>query len=71
MTKNEKVIEMLHILGAAWRSDWSDFDGRMLRDQLDFIAMQLRDDVKECSVEDFMKAELIKKTEYGYGWDDC
>lgn len=24
-------------LGAAWRSDWSDFDGRQLRDQIDGI----------------------------------
>ena len=27
----------LTALGAAWRGDWSDFDGRTLRDQLDDI----------------------------------
>lgn len=29
---------LLSRLGAYWRNDWSDFDGRTLRDQLDVIA---------------------------------
>lgn len=31
MKKNDLLIE----LGGCWRGDWSDFDGRTLRDQLD------------------------------------
>lgn len=33
-----KVSDALRKLGAAWRHDWSGFDGRTLRDQLDLAA---------------------------------
>ncbi len=34
----EKVGQALKLLGAAYRSDWMDFDGRTLRSQLDELA---------------------------------
>ena len=41
MTESE-VIKILcreiRAYGLAWRLDWSDFDGRSLRDQLNFLA---------------------------------
>ncbi len=36
-TELEKIKRNLSALGLAWRHDWSDFDGRQLRDQLDDI----------------------------------
>lgn len=38
MTDMEKVASLLRELGTAYRFDWSDFDGRTLRDDLEFIA---------------------------------
>lgn len=38
MSDNEKVASLLRELGAAYRGDWGGFDGRVLRDELDFIA---------------------------------
>ena len=32
------VLREMRAVGAAWRMDWSDFDGRTLRDQLNDIA---------------------------------
>lgn len=43
--KSESVAKALELLGAAWRGDWSDFDGRTLRHQLDELASALRSDV--------------------------
>ena len=40
-TNTEAVKHALSILGAAWRGDWSNFDGRVLRSQLDEIAKLL------------------------------
>lgn len=40
-----KGLECLNDLGEQWRGDWSDFDGRTLRDQLDDIAEIIR---REC-----------------------
>ncbi len=33
-TEIERVGRNMTALGAAWRGDWSDFDGRQLRDQI-------------------------------------
>lgn len=38
----EAVVSAMHALGAAWRGDWSDFDGRTLRDQLGVLEDALR-----------------------------
>jgi hypothetical protein len=35
--RNQEARKCLHALGSAWRYDWSDFDGRTLRGQLDEI----------------------------------
>lgn len=37
----EQVAEALVALGRAWRMDWSDFDGRTLRAQLEELAKAL------------------------------
>lgn len=39
---HEQVAEALDLLGAAWRSDWSHFDGRTLRSQLGDLSAALR-----------------------------
>jgi hypothetical protein len=40
--------DALSVLGSAWRGDWSEFDGRTLRDQLDsWIGMKDRGDDPE------------------------
>lgn len=31
----QQALDHLTALGGCWRGDWSDFDGRTLRDQLD------------------------------------
>ena len=39
MEENVKAVaEALQLLGTAYRMDWSDFDGRTLRSQLDDLA---------------------------------
>lgn len=42
----EQVKVALGLLGEAWRGDWSDFDGRTLRAQLDELAGHLDDKAK-------------------------
>ncbi len=37
----EPVAEALVALGRAWRMDWSDFDGRTLRAQLEELSKAL------------------------------
>lgn len=37
MDKKEILIRELIALGQYWRNDWSDFDGRTLKSQLDYI----------------------------------
>jgi len=39
------VADALDLLGAAWRGDWSDFDGRTLRNQLGELSAALTGDV--------------------------
>lgn len=38
MDNATKVAEALGLLGASYRGDWSDFDGRTLRSELDGLA---------------------------------
>jgi hypothetical protein len=42
-------LSCLHALGTAYRGDWSDFDGRTLRSQLDEVSRIIR---KESQGED-------------------
>ncbi len=44
------VADALDLLGAAYRGDWSDFDGRTLRLQLADLSGLLREDAGEFSV---------------------
>jgi hypothetical protein len=57
MNKIEIVKRELNALGQYWRNDWSDFDGRTLRDQLDTIASFL--DNKETDLTEF--SDLLKE----------
>lgn len=43
MTSAESVAGCLGLLGSAYRGDWSDFDGRSLRAQLDELADALNE----------------------------
>ena len=33
------VLREMQAIGSGWRNNWSEFDGRWLRDQLDAIAV--------------------------------
>lgn len=56
-TNSDKVAEALVILGEAYRGDWSNFDGRTLRDELYDLSKAL------LSNESF-DLEVWYKTEY-------
>lgn len=47
----QKVGQALRMLGAAYRSDWMDFDGRTLRSQLDELARFLTGDEQGFDLE--------------------
>ena len=47
----QKIGQALKMLGAAYRSDWSDFDGRTLRMQLDELAEYLSGKVSAFDLE--------------------
>ncbi len=59
MANAEQVADALSLLGAAYRSDWSDLDGRSLRSQLDELATTLR------------KGELFNVEGWAYGLGIC
>lgn len=50
-------------LGGAWRNDWSDFDGRTLRDQIyswrTLMEKALRGELEEGEVERWLACERI------------
>lgn len=55
------ALECLTDLGEAWRSDWSDFDGRTLRDQL----YEIEDLVeRECRGEDITERAQAFRTNW-------
>lgn len=45
MDNQVKVAEALSLLGSAYRGDWSNFDGRSLRSELDDLAGALQTSV--------------------------
>lgn len=47
----QKVGQALQLLGTAYRMDWSDFDGRTLRDQLNDLAGYLTGEEKGFDLE--------------------
>jgi hypothetical protein len=38
VSKLDGPLAAMAALGAAWRGDWSSFDGRVLRSQLEYLA---------------------------------
>lgn len=42
----DQIADALQLLGAAYRGDWSNFDGRTLRLELDGLSEYLRDPSK-------------------------
>lgn len=59
----EKALDALNVLGAAWRGDWSEFDGRTLRDQLyswrALMERALNGEMKDNEPEEWLKTEGI------------
>ena len=57
--KSEKVLEIvlreMNAYGAGWRMNWSDFDGRSLRSQLNEISK-------------FADKALASETDIDYNW---
>lgn len=62
-TETLKSLACLRALGAAYRGDWSNFDGRTLRDQLDeasaIIAKEARGEKITVDVVGFMTTNGI------------
>ena len=52
------VLREMKAIGEGWRMDWSDFDGRTLRDQLNNLAewAETGDDPDYTSGSEFLKA---------------
>jgi hypothetical protein len=65
--RQEAVIEALGLLGSAYRGDWSYFDGRSLRAQLDELAGVLTAD-KPFDVEAWAHVSGICPV--GRGWHE-
>lgn len=59
--KKQILIRELTSLGSYWRNDWSDFDGRTLRNQLGHITRWYADDNNESDFTDF--TELLASEE--------
>ena len=67
MNNKDEAIKCLGALGDAWRGDWSDFDGRTLRSQLDDIESVLNGSK---TFEQFIESiGIIDKGGY-FGWKD-
>lgn len=65
-----EVVKALRLLGTAWRGDWSDFDGRQLRGQLDDIADRLADDAEPFDAAFWLAINGICP-EYGCWCEHC
>jgi hypothetical protein len=68
MDKAEFVAECLDALGAAYRNDWSDFDGRQLRGELGTLSSYLRGSSPTPTFEEWLEIESINETKHGYEW---
>ena len=63
MSKTEILKREISALGQYYRNDWSDFDGRTLRDELDSIMEWFTDETK--TEEDLIKFEAKLKDRFG------
>ena len=60
----KEVRDAIHGLAQAWRGDWSDFDGRTLRDQLIVLRDALEEDAPRFLSEDFLLVAGICPTHH-------
>lgn len=65
--RKEIAAKCLDALGSAYRSNWSNIDGRQTRTELEQIASLLRKKVN-FTFEEFLDRYGIVKTEYGFQW---
>lgn len=74
MTRQDAVGRALRALGAAYRGDWSDFDGRSLRHQLEEVADFLADPapITNTEVEAWMAGWFVRNDicPVGHHWTD-
>lgn len=50
------TLAAIQVLGECWRGDWSDFDGRLLRAQLDDLTLIARREAEGQGVEEALAA---------------
>jgi len=65
MTEKEilnNVLREMTAIGRGWRSDWSDFDGRTLRAQLDDIKNWACDN----PTEEYTQGTEFEENQHGY-----
>ncbi len=62
------VQKTLGVLGEAYRNDWSDVDGRVIRDELATIAGFLDENKELPSFEEWLDREWIYEGDHGYHW---
>lgn len=67
--RKEIAAKCLNALGAAYRSNWSNIDGRQTRTEMDSIASLLRKKVY-FTFEEYLTRHGIVKTEYGFQWEE-
>ena len=63
MDKNKIIVRELTALGQYWRNDWSDFDGRSLRSDLEDLTNWFEN---ETDVEFTEFTEMLKRQEENF-----
>ena len=66
--RKEIAAQCLDALGSAYRSNWSDIDGRQTRAELEQVASLLRKDVS-FTLEEFLTRRGVVETKYGFQWE--
>lgn len=72
--ENEGALTALQHLGWAWRGDWSNFDGRMLRDEIDSWVAMFREGATPEAVSDWRASCGLCQTEGHWTYhcgEDC
>ena len=64
------IAKALRMLGAAYRGDWSDFDGRTLRHQLEELARFI-EHPDDFELKCWAEVEGICMTCYGWSWPNA
>ena len=67
--RKEIAAQCLDALGSAYRSNWSNIDGRQTRTELESVASLLRKKV-DFTFEEYIARHGIVKTEYGFQWEE-